>query len=304
MSLRYAYNTNGLQSHRLPDALELLAEAGYDGVALTLDVHHHDPLAPDLPGRTAVLRDELADLGLGAVVETGARFLLDPRRKHAPSLVSGEADGRARRLAVLDAAVEVAAGLGAEAVSFWAGIAPRGQEPARTHALLVEGCAALAARAADRGVVVALEPEPGMAVETVDGYRRLAADVPGLRLALDVGHCLVTGDRDPAAAVRETAGELGTVAIEDMARGIHEHLPFGEGDLDLPAVLAALDEIRFEGLVCVELSRDSHRAHTMVGDALAALRAARPVPRSGAGQVWASTPSSSRRTTSASGSVP
>ena len=59
-----------------------------------------------------------------------------------------------------------------------------------------------------------------------------------------------------------------------MRPGVHEHLPFGEGALDLPGVLGALDAVGFDRLVCVELSRDSHRAHTMVGDALAALHAA------------------------------
>ena len=40
MSLRFAYNTNGMQSHRLVDALALLGETGYHGVALTLDHMH------------------------------------------------------------------------------------------------------------------------------------------------------------------------------------------------------------------------------------------------------------------------
>ncbi|MBJ6145470.1 hypothetical protein [Hymenobacter sp. BT559] len=53
--LRYAYNTNGASNHRLGDALTLIAEAGYDGVALTLDHHHHDPFAPDFAGRNAQL---------------------------------------------------------------------------------------------------------------------------------------------------------------------------------------------------------------------------------------------------------
>ncbi len=53
MSLRFAYNTNGAANHRLDDALALISEAGYDGVALTLDHHHLDPYAPDLAGRAA-----------------------------------------------------------------------------------------------------------------------------------------------------------------------------------------------------------------------------------------------------------
>ena len=85
--LRFAYNTNGMTSHRLDDALGLLADCGYDGVALTLDVGHLDPFAPDLPGRVAALRRRLDGLGLGSVVETGARFVLDPRRKDRKSVV-------------------------------------------------------------------------------------------------------------------------------------------------------------------------------------------------------------------------
>ena len=36
MTLRFAYNTNGAANHRLDDALHMIADAGYDGVALTL----------------------------------------------------------------------------------------------------------------------------------------------------------------------------------------------------------------------------------------------------------------------------
>ena len=93
-------------------------------------------------------------------------------------------------------------------------------------------------------------------------------------LALDVGHCLVTGERDPAEAVREFAPRAATITVEDMKRGEHLHLPFGEGDLDLPSVLRAITDVGFHGLVCVELSRESHRAHELVPASLQALRTA------------------------------
>jgi sugar phosphate isomerase/epimerase len=60
-----------------------------------------------------------------------------------------------------------------------------------------------------------------------------------------------------------------------MKRGTHVHLPFGEGDMDVAGVLDALDAIAFPGLVCVELSRESHRADLMIPQALQYLKACR-----------------------------
>jgi sugar phosphate isomerase/epimerase len=138
---------------------------------------------------------------------------------------------------------------------------------------LVEGLHEVATFATESGVVPCLEPEPGMLIETLDDYAGL--DVPGLKLALDTGHCLVTGEREPAAAVREFSDRIGTVAIEDMKRGSHIHLPFGEGDMDVPGVLEALEEVGFGKLICVELSRESHRADVMIPQALDYLRSCR-----------------------------
>jgi sugar phosphate isomerase/epimerase len=272
--LRYAYNTNGASNHRLGDALTLIAEAGYDGVALTLDHHHHDPFAPDFAGRNAQLASQLRELDLGLVIETGARYLLDPRQKHEPTLLAPSATGRARRVEFLTRCLDVCAACQGETVSFWAGVPQPGVEKNQAWDWLLEGAHQVAAAAHERGVIASLEPEPGMLVETVDDYLRLQAAVPSLRLALDTGHLLVTEEREPAAAVREFAAQIGTVALEDMRRGVHEHLPFGEGDMDVPAVLQALHAIRFSGLVCVEMSRESPRAHLMIPQALAYLRQA------------------------------
>lgn len=271
-TLRFAYNTNGTANHRLADAVSLIADAGYDGVALTLDHHHLDPMETGWQQRTETLARLLEARGLGCVIETGARYLLDPRAKHEPTLLTPSVEGRARRVAFLCRAIDIAAALKAEAMSFWAGVPGPAVDRAAAQGWLRDGIGQVLAHADRLAVVAALEPEPGMLVETLDDWAAVAAELPGLTLALDLGHCMVTGERVPQLAVAEFAPRIGTVAIEDMRRGVHIHLPFGEGDMDTSACLSALDAIEFRGLVCVELSRESHRADTMVPQALAFLK--------------------------------
>ena len=277
--LRYAYNTNGLAHHRLEDALDLLADEGYDGVGLTLDVHHLDPYrstAADI----ARVRKHLERRRLACVVETGARFLLHPNRKHWPTLLSAE--GSEVRRDFLLRAVEIAADLGAPVVSTWSGAADPGTDRGENLRRLVAGLEPVCERAAKEGVTLGFEPEPGMFVADLAGWTELRALLPHprLRLTLDVGHVLCEGGPpagpwgDPAAAVTAHAAETVNIQVEDMKRGIHEHLPFGQGDLDLPAVAKALCDSGYEGLVGVQLSRDSHRAVDAVRDSLRALREA------------------------------
>ena len=273
-ALRYAYNTNGLTSHRLDDALSFLADTGYAGVALTLDVHHLDPFAADAFAQAERVRARCDELGLGVVVETGARFLLDPRVKHEPTLVNPSPEGRARRLAYLRLACDLAEVLRAEAVSFWAGVPQPGVDRDAAWAWLTEGVRALVDSHGGRSYALAVEPEPGMLVEDADDWAALADQVPGLTLALDTGHCVVSGRYTPEDAVAAFGPHLGAVAVEGMRRGVHDHLPLDEGDVDLPAVLAALRATGYDRLVSLELSRDGHRAHQMVPRSIELLRKA------------------------------
>jgi sugar phosphate isomerase/epimerase len=273
-SLRFGYGTNGFADHRLADALAVLADLGYHGVALTLDHQHLDPFGPDLAGRTARVAARLAELGLAGVVETGARYLLDPWRKHQPTLLSGPA-GAARRVELLRRAVQVGADLGAEVVSFWSGTgSPDLPQPAGWRRL-VAGCGQVLAAADRHGVRLGFEPEPGMFVATVAGYRRLAAELgqpDRFGLTLDIGHCRVLEPRPVPECVRDAAGELVNVQIDDARRGVHEHLPLGTGEIEFPPVLAALAELGYRGLVSVELPRHSHAAPELAGRSIRFLR--------------------------------
>lgn len=273
MTLRWGYGTNGLTSHRLDDALALLADLGFDGVALTLDHLHLDPFAPGLAARTAVVRRRLDELGLAVVVETGARYLLDPRRKHHPTLVSDE--GRDRRADYLHRAVEVAADLGAEAVSFWSGTSPQGLDPETAWGRLTEGVGRVLDLAGRREVTCAFEPEPGMFVDTLAGALELRGrmgEPDRLGVTLDLGHVVCNEDRDIADVVRAAGPTLSNVQVDDMLPGVHEHLEPGDGEVDFVAAVSALEEVGYRGLAALELPRHSHAAPAVAARSLDLLR--------------------------------
>ncbi|MEV0181994.1 sugar phosphate isomerase/epimerase family protein [Streptomyces sp. NPDC050625] len=260
-ALRFGYGTNGLADLRLDDALALLADLGYDGVGLTLDHMHLDPLAPDLAARTRQLSGRLAALGLEVTVETGARYVLDPRRKHGPSLLDPDPEARARRVDLLLRAVRVAADLGAHAAHCFSGTVPPGCDPATAWQRLAETLTPVLEAAATAGVPLAIEPEPGHLLATLADFHhlsRLLGDPPALGLTLDIGHCQCLEPLPPADCVRAAAPWLRHVQIEDMRRGVHDHLPFGDGEIDFPPVLAALAASGYRGLTVVELPRHSH----------------------------------------------
>ncbi|ARQ68552.1 sugar phosphate isomerase/epimerase family protein [Streptomyces marincola] len=256
--LRFAYGTNGLTDLRLTDALGLLADLGYQGVALTLDHMHLDPCAPDLARRTAEVARRLERLGLAVAVETGARYVLDPTAKHGPALLDPDPAARARRTALLSDAVRVGADLGATAVHCFSGRVPPGTAEAEAWRRLAGALAPVLDLARGAGVPLAVEPEPGMLVDTLAAFHRLRRDLDGVRLTLDLGHCHCLEPDPVPDCVAAAAPWTAHVQIEDMRRGVHEHLPFGEGEMDFPPVLAALAATGYAGLVSVELPRHSH----------------------------------------------
>jgi sugar phosphate isomerase/epimerase len=275
-SFRYGYNTNGFAHHRLDDALRVLAELGYEGCALTLDHAHLDPFTADIRVQVDRIAALAQSLRLSLVVETGARFLLDPRRKHEPTLLSDDLEGRASRREFLERALVIAKDLGAGVVSLWSGVRPPTTAPEVCRERLVSGMEEVVRRAEATGIALGFEPEPGMLVESVTDFLdlRAAVDSPALGLTLDLGHCLLTEPDAPDKVVHRVAPMLVNVHAEDMRRPVHEHLAFGLGEMSYAPILAALRDIEYSGLVGVELSRDSHRAPEMARAALAYLQAA------------------------------
>ncbi len=208
------------------------------------------------------------------MIETGARFLLDPRRKHQPTLLSSDPDEQGVRLDFLLRAIEIAAELQSDAVSFWSGSALTNEPAIQLRERLIANISKLLPHAESLGVTLALEAEPGMFIETTADAQAIIDHVssPKLQLVLDIGHPVCLGEGNLPALIRQHASSLAVVHLDDMRPGKHDHLPFGEGVINLREVLAALAEVGFQGGGFVELSRHSHDAVRVAQQALQSLR--------------------------------
>lgn len=278
--MHIGYNTNGFGFHALEDALAVIADAGYSCVAITPDVHHLNPFTttPQEAKRIGMLARRL---GLAVVLETGARFVLDPRAKHRPTLLD---DDPWLRLLFMRRCFDLAEDLGATIIGAWSGARPE-HHPDHDDELylrLAHHWQALSHQATSRGLTLAIEPEPGFLIDSMGAYRRLCQLMGTvLPLTIDIGHVICVGDggegpigEAPARVIRTHRDSIVNIQLDDMRPGDHTHLMFGHGVVDLAQTFAALREINFTGPACVELSDGSRNAVTVCRDAMAAIRRA------------------------------
>ncbi|MBM4002619.1 MAG: sugar phosphate isomerase/epimerase [Planctomycetes bacterium] len=260
--MRLGYNTNGLSHHEPFRALELLAEIGYQSVAWTLDRGWLDPFDLSLPRQCERLRRRLEQLGMHSVLETGARFLLDQERKHEPTLVSDDPADRNRRVQFLRRAIDIATDLGSDCLSLWSGTVNHHADNALAMDRLRSGLERVVRHAEHRGVTIGFEPEPGMLIDTMAQFERLMAEFPQsvFQLTLDVGHLHCLGEVPIPPVIDRYGARIVNIHLEDMRRGVHDHLMFGEGEIEFSPIFAALRRVGYQGGVHVELSRHGHVA--------------------------------------------
>ncbi|MBN2581009.1 MAG: sugar phosphate isomerase/epimerase [Pirellulales bacterium] len=253
------YNTNGFAHHDLLEAAGLLHRIGYRGLAITIDHRHLSWMDERTKSQRQALQHFLAETGMKTVIETGARYLLDPENKHEPTLLSGNWE---RRRDFYRWALCCAADLGSRCVSIWSGVIPEGVSRTEAWDRLTARLPKVFEMAEEFQVPVAFEPEPGMFIDALAAFEKLLKrfDHPLLGLTLDVGHLQCNGETPIPEFIRRGAPRLINVHLEDMRRGEHVHRMFGEGEIDFPPVLKALGECGYTGCVYVELSRHSHAA--------------------------------------------
>jgi len=272
--MRPGFSTNSIGDVPPADAVTILADLGYRSLAITPDHGLFGEIATgSLAGLSAEIdrwRSLLAAKEMACVVESGARHLLDPLRKHEPTLVSPDPSARKRRVDFLLAAVDLAAELnansgtesGAPCLSLWSGVGRDAADEATILDRLCGGLRSVIERATKRGVRLGFEPEPGMVIDTIPRWAMLRdrlGSPPCLGLSLDLGHLECMGEWPLAATLAPLIPDVVNVHVDDMLACRHDHLPLGAGDVDFAALLPLLAAGGYDGGLHVELPRQSHR---------------------------------------------
>ena len=105
------------------------------------------------------------------------------------------------------------------------------------------------------GVLLLVEPEPFLLVETTDQYLEVAERInsPALGLNFDVGHAYCVSEDIPRAIAR-LAPHIRHYHLEDIAATrVHHHLIPGDGAIDFAAVIEAIKATGDDGWLTVEL---------------------------------------------------
>lgn len=227
-----------------PQAIEDITALGFRGIQLRASAVARWGGAPE------ELRDLLAARGLTLVALSSGLVRLDPARtaddlalhlRHARFL----RDAGGLYLQVVDERP--------------VGRSPSPDDFRRMGRLLTE----IGRRTADLGIPLGYHNHMGNLGQAPDEVRRVleSADPRFVKLELDIAHYRQAGG-DPAEAVRRYADRLLFLHIKDVESPVvgggpdsYRFVELGRGRVNLPAVFAALAEVRFTGWAVVELDR-------------------------------------------------
>jgi sugar phosphate isomerase/epimerase len=230
-----------------------------------------DEISPDLDEQLAVLSGEsISHLELRSVWSTNVADLDEGqvarlRRQLDDSGVRVSAIGSPIGKIGIDAPFEpelerlrrvadVAGELGTTIVRVFSFFIPQGQAPERYRLRVIDRMAALAALAAERGLVLAHENEKEIYGDRPERCADIIATVgsPALQATFDAANFVQCGVRPHSDAYELLRPFLVYVQIKDAVTATGEVTPAGQGDGQVRETLAALRDSGFAGYLSLE----------------------------------------------------
>jgi sugar phosphate isomerase/epimerase len=256
--MNLAFSSNAYLRFSFAEAARRIAAAGYRGIEIMADVPHAWPAylldEQKQAIREALGRERLAISNINAFMMNAIN---DARQKYwHPSWIEPYKPYRQIRIDHTIRALDLAKELGSPCITTEPGgpLEP-GQSWQNGLDIFLESLKPVIAHAEKVGVLLLVEPEPGLLIETAAQFEAFMQhiDSPAVGLNFDIGHMYCVKD-EPAPTVHRLQKWIRHVHLEDIAATrVHHHLIPGEGAIDFKAVLKALDDIGYRGWVTIEL---------------------------------------------------
>lgn len=261
-NIKLSYNTNGWALDSLKNALEFIAKCGYKGIDLLCDTPFAYP-ANMTKKKIKDLRNLLDSLGLtvaNASANKATPLRMVDEHWAEPSLANPNKEKREKRIKYIKEVVDLAVELNAQETSVVSGIFNL-NDPDELWPIFVESLGVCVDYSADRGMKMAIEPEPDFLVETTDELLRIIKEINSkwFGAQYDIGHSIAKGET-PIKCVKKLGKKIFHVHIEDIKGKKHFHRIPSAGEADLKGFIQALKEIGYSGFLTVELYTYTHKA--------------------------------------------
>ncbi|RLS22676.1 MAG: sugar phosphate isomerase/epimerase [Planctomycetota bacterium] len=256
--MKLAFSSNAYLRFSFNDAAKKIGKLGYQGIEIMADVPHAWP-AFMLEEQKQGIRDSLKsnNLAISNINSFMMHAVNDPRQRYwYPSWIEPDKHYRQIRIDHTMRCLTMAKELGAPCIT----TEPGGPVEAGASwnaglKLFVEMLKPVIEHAEKEGVLLLIEPEPGLLIETADQFLEFMGHIksPMVGCNFDIGHSYCVGD-DPASTIPRLAKYIKHFHLEDIASTrVHHHLIPGDGAIDFKAAIEAIKAIGYKEWVTIEL---------------------------------------------------
>ncbi len=256
--MKLAFSSNAYLRFSFNDAAKKIGKLGYQGIEIMADVPHAWP-AFILEEQKQGIRDSLKsnNLEISNINSFMMHAVNDPRQRYwYPSWIEPDKHYRQIRIDHTMRCLTMAKELGAPCIT----TEPGGPVEAGASwnaglKLFVEMLKPVIEHAEKEGVLLLIEPEPGLLIETADQFLEFMGHIksPMVGCNFDIGHSYCVGD-DPASTIPRLAKYIKHFHLEDIASTrVHHHLIPGDGAIDFKAAIEAIKAIGYKEWVTIEL---------------------------------------------------
>lgn len=274
--MKLAFSTNAYVSgkYNLCEAINEIADAGYEGVEILAEnplLWPFETTPKQIEEIRSVLKEgNIKPVNLNACVcatfwktdfrKISAQKGMFSRDVFGPNFCDYEEERRGLRVRYMEKVIDLAAELGVKDISTLSGFTPlRGSRRMAIENTISALEEVLAYAKKKGGIRINLEYEPGLLVGSAEEAMEVIEKIksPLLGLNFDIGHSFVT-EGDVSKVIKEVHHKIHNVHVEDIGlddkgRPVHYHLIPGIGAMPLEEILSTLEEVGFGGWYIVEL---------------------------------------------------